>query len=268
MSIPVRSPIRLIDPRGQRFGAGLSAIVLAARDRPRPADRRRPRRARARRQLGARHPLLRVRPAVAGDPHPASSSARRAPPEPEVGPRFAQALGTTFVGPRRRPARGRPPPVGLAADRGGRGAPDAARRDRLLPRLPAVRAPVVGPRAVRPVRPPASAGRRRGRADRPGGGRAAQAKRAARRRASRPRSSRRQRSERGRQPVEERPLGRLEPAASLGQVEPGDPIDLREGRPAAGPGRPLQLERVARSPAAGSRSPSSAQARTRLPDFW
>ncbi len=96
MSFPSRSPIRLIDPRGQRFGAGSSAIVLAvavglglpivvalvglalgvssvlgthyfAFGRPWPTVRR----------------LLRLGPPSA--------------PEPEVGPRFAQALGATFL---------------------------------------------------------------------------------------------------------------------------------------------------------------------------
>jgi Domain of unknown function (DUF4395) len=96
VSIPVRSPIRLIDPRGQRFGAGLSAVVLAvaivvdlpgavaltalalavssafgtrffAFGRPWPTVRR----------------LLRLGPPAA--------------PEPEIGPRFAQALGTASL---------------------------------------------------------------------------------------------------------------------------------------------------------------------------
>ncbi len=97
MSIPVRSPIRLIDPRGQRFGAGLSAIVLAAAialDLPIVA-------ALVAVALGVSS-ALGTRYFVFGRPWPAiRTSLKLGPPsapEPEVGPRFAQALGTTFVG--------------------------------------------------------------------------------------------------------------------------------------------------------------------------
>ena len=97
MSIPVRSPIRLIDPRGQRFGAGLSAIVLAAAivlDLPIVA-------ALVAVALGVSS-ALGTRYFVFGRPWPAIRTFLKlgppSAPEPEVGPRFAQALGTTFVG--------------------------------------------------------------------------------------------------------------------------------------------------------------------------
>ena len=96
MSFTARSPIRLIDPRGQRFGAAISAVVLAA-------------------AVGVDVPIVVVLVAVAlavgsafgtrffafGRPWP---TVRRllglgspSAPEPEVGPRFAQALGATFL---------------------------------------------------------------------------------------------------------------------------------------------------------------------------
>jgi hypothetical protein len=96
VSIPVRPPIRLIDPRGQRFGAGLSAVVLAA-------------------AIGLDLPVVAALVAVAlgvsstlgtryfafGRPWPTVRRLLRlgppAAPEPEVGPRFAQALGSTFL---------------------------------------------------------------------------------------------------------------------------------------------------------------------------
>lgn len=96
MSIPVRSPIRLIDPRGQRLGAGLSAVVLAA-------------------AIGLDLPVVVVLVALAlgvssalgtrffvfGRPWPIVRRLLRlgppTAPEPEVGPRFAQALGATFL---------------------------------------------------------------------------------------------------------------------------------------------------------------------------
>ena len=96
MSITARPPIRLIDPRGQRFGAGLSAIVLAgaiALDLPIVALL-------VAVALGVSS-ALGTRYFVFGRPWPAIRSLLRlgppSAPEPEVGPRFAQALGTTFV---------------------------------------------------------------------------------------------------------------------------------------------------------------------------
>jgi len=96
VSIPVREPVRLIDPRGQRFGAGLSAILLAA-------------------AVALDLPVVVALVAVAlavssalgtrwfvfGRPWPYIRDLLRlgppVAPEPEVGPRFAQALGATFL---------------------------------------------------------------------------------------------------------------------------------------------------------------------------
>lgn len=96
MSIPVRPPVRLIDPRGQRFGAALSAIVLAigiALDLPIVAGL-------VAIALGVSS-ALGTRYFVFGRPWPTVRDLLRlgppAAPEPEVGPRFAQALGTTFL---------------------------------------------------------------------------------------------------------------------------------------------------------------------------
>jgi hypothetical protein len=96
VSITARPPIRLIDPRGQRFGAGLSAIVLAgaiALDLPIVALL-------VAVALGVSS-ALGTRYFVFGRPWPAIRSLLKlgppSAPEPEVGPRFAQALGTTFV---------------------------------------------------------------------------------------------------------------------------------------------------------------------------
>ena len=96
MSIPVRPPVRLIDPRGQRFGAALSAIVLVvgvALDLQIVV-------ALVAVALGVSS-ALGTRYFVFGRPWPTVRSLLRlgppAAPEPEVGPRFAQALGTTFL---------------------------------------------------------------------------------------------------------------------------------------------------------------------------
>jgi hypothetical protein len=96
VSIPVRSPVRLIDPRGQRFGAAGSAIVLAiaiALDLPVVV-------ALVAIALGVSS-ALGTRYFVFGRPWPSVRNLLRlgppAAPEPEVGPRFAQALGATFL---------------------------------------------------------------------------------------------------------------------------------------------------------------------------
>ena len=95
MSTP--APVRLIDPRGQRFGAGLSAVVLVAATAlgwPIVA----PLVALA---LGV-SAALGTRFFVFGRPWPAVRAALRlgppAAPEPEVPPRFAQALGSLALG--------------------------------------------------------------------------------------------------------------------------------------------------------------------------
>jgi hypothetical protein len=88
--------VRTIDPRGQRFGGGLSAVTLIvgiALDLPLVAA-----------AVGA---ALAVSAALGtpwllfGRPWPAVRRALRLgpprDPEPELGPRFAQALGATFI---------------------------------------------------------------------------------------------------------------------------------------------------------------------------
>jgi hypothetical protein len=96
VSNSARPPIRLIDPRGQRFGAALSAIVLAGAivlDLPIVALL-------VAIALGVSS-ALGTRYFVFGRPWPAIRGLLKlgppSAPEPEVGPRFAQALGTTFV---------------------------------------------------------------------------------------------------------------------------------------------------------------------------
>ena len=89
--------VRTIDPRGQRFGAGLSAITLVAGialDLPAVAL-----------VVGL---ALALSAAIGtqwfpfGRPWPAVRRALRlgppSDPEPELGPRFAQALGAVFIG--------------------------------------------------------------------------------------------------------------------------------------------------------------------------
>jgi hypothetical protein len=97
MSIPVRSPIRLIDPRGQRFGAAGSAIVLTIAvvfDLPIVV-------ALVAIALGVSS-ALGTRYFVFGRPWPyVRDLLKLGPPpapEPEVGPRFSQAMGATFLG--------------------------------------------------------------------------------------------------------------------------------------------------------------------------
>lgn len=89
-------PVRAIDPRGQRFGAGFSAatlILAIALDRPVVAA-----------IVGialAISAALGTQWFLFGRPWPAiRRSLKLGPPsdpEPELGPRFAQALGTAFI---------------------------------------------------------------------------------------------------------------------------------------------------------------------------
>ena len=89
-------PVRTIDPRGQRFGAGLSAVTLIAGialDLPAAAA-----------VVGvalAASAAQGTQWFLFGRPWPAIRRALRLgpprDPEPELGPRFAQALGATFV---------------------------------------------------------------------------------------------------------------------------------------------------------------------------
>lgn len=96
MSLASRSRVRLIDPRGQRFGAALSAFLLAATvaaDLPIAV-------AAVALALGVSS-VFGTRYFLLGRPWPAVRSlfALGAPatPEPEVGPRFAQALGSVCL---------------------------------------------------------------------------------------------------------------------------------------------------------------------------
>ena len=95
MSNPLTPPARLVDPRGQRFGAGLSAVILAA-------------------AFLVDQPVIVALVAVAmfassafgtqywllGKPWPAVRRTLHLGPtelEHEYPPRFAQALGVTFL---------------------------------------------------------------------------------------------------------------------------------------------------------------------------
>jgi hypothetical protein len=86
-------PVRLIDPRGHRFGAGLSVVLLSAAivlDVPALV-------AFVAVALGV-SALFGTRWSILGRPWPVIRRrlkiGRPANPEPEFGPRFAQALGT------------------------------------------------------------------------------------------------------------------------------------------------------------------------------
>ena len=93
---PLTPPARLIDPRGQRFGAGVSALVLGAAfalDLPWLAV-----------LVGANlatSAAFGTRLFLPGRPWPALRRALRlgaTEPEHEYPPRFAQAMGATFLG--------------------------------------------------------------------------------------------------------------------------------------------------------------------------
>ena len=68
------------------------------------------------------------------------------------------------------------------------------------------------------------------------------------------------------EPIDERLLGGLDPATGFVGVEPLDPIDL--GELSAAPTAAATPPRTCSTAAAGSRSPSTAQAWTTLPPFW
>jgi len=96
MSLSSRSGPRLIDPRGQRFGAGLSALALALAvllQSPLLV-------ALVALALGVSS-LIGTRAFVFGCPWPTVRRLLRSGPsaylEPEFGPRFAQALGFLFL---------------------------------------------------------------------------------------------------------------------------------------------------------------------------
>jgi hypothetical protein len=97
MSSSLTPPARLIDPRGQRFGAGASVVVLAVAflaDLPVVV-------ALVALALGVSS-AFGTRFFVLGRPWPAVRRVLRlgppVEPEHEYPPRFAQALGTTFLG--------------------------------------------------------------------------------------------------------------------------------------------------------------------------
>src|SRR4051794_30544458 len=135
-----------------------------ARSRARPA--RPARRARTRRQRRAWHPLVRVRPAVAGDPERAPSR----PTRPRAGDPAAVRAGARRVVPRRGDGPARLRMVArLAVRRRRRGAPDGPGRDGLLPRLPPLRAHLVRAVGVRPARRRGASNRAATAPDRAGG---------------------------------------------------------------------------------------------------
>ena len=124
--VPLTPPARTIDPRGQRFGAGVSPSSSPSRSSSAPVARgaRRPE-PRNRRRLGARYFLPgRPWPAVRGRP-PARPDRARARVPAAVRPGARRHLHR-----RRRPLLPRRRDAARLAVRGrGRRAPDAARRD-------------------------------------------------------------------------------------------------------------------------------------------
>ncbi len=154
---PTPTPARLIDPRGQRFGAGLSVAILSAAfvlGVPWIA-------ALIALALGI-SATFGTRYSALGRPWP---YVRRlltiGPPaelEHEFPPRFAQALGRAGRGDPSVP--GRSPGRRVDGQRGGRRPPTAAGCDRLLPRLPALLPALVGAIVVPAPGPIAGASRR------------------------------------------------------------------------------------------------------------
>ena len=137
-------PARQIDPRGQRFGAGVSAIVLAiafALDLPWLAVL-------VGLNLGV-SAAFGTRLFLPGRLWPSIRTALRLgpprEPEHEYPPRFAQALGATFLGLAAIAFLLGADADRLAPRRGRRGAPDPARGDGDLRRLPALLPALVGP---------------------------------------------------------------------------------------------------------------------------
>ncbi len=96
MSVSLTPPARLIDPRGHRFGAALSVVILAvAFVANQPALV-----AFVALALGA-SAAFGTRYSILGRPWPLVRRLLRlgaAEPEHEYPPRFAQAMGTTFLG--------------------------------------------------------------------------------------------------------------------------------------------------------------------------
>ena len=137
-------PARQIDPRGQRFGAGVSAIVLAIAfvlDLPWLAIL-------VGLNLGV-SAAFGTRLFLPGRLWPSIRTALRLgpprEPEHEYPPRFAQALGATFLGLAAIAFLLGATPIGLAPRRRRRGPPDPARGDGHLRRLPALLPALVGP---------------------------------------------------------------------------------------------------------------------------
>ena len=158
MSSFLTPPARQVDPRGQRFGAGVSALVLVL-------------------AFGLSAPWLAVlvglnlavsaafgtRLFLPGRLWPILRRTLRLGPvelEHEYPPRFAQALGATFIGLGDARLRGRRAPARLAPDRRRGDPPGPARGDRDLRRLPPLRAALVGALAVRAPLPASRPARR------------------------------------------------------------------------------------------------------------
>ena len=152
MSLLTPTPARHIDPRGMRFGAGVSAIVLRGRVPPEPPVAGRRWSASTSRSRRSSAPACSCRAGLAVRQARAAPRSRRSPST------------STRRGSRRRWARRSSAwpgsrsssactPLGWLLVGRGRRAPDAARRDRDLRRLPAVLPALVGPVAVREAVP-------------------------------------------------------------------------------------------------------------------
>ena len=133
---------RMIDPRGHRFGAGVSAVAADPRLPDRHASGWSPssccRSASAPRSASSTRSMASIWRRIAK-----TLALPKVEPEHEYPPRFAQVLGSVALTSRSSRSRSvRRRSAGACAR--GRRAADAARHDRLLPRLPALLPALVG----------------------------------------------------------------------------------------------------------------------------